>query len=62
MLNISQILNKLYLAEGFVQTSGDSMNQGIETSVSENWRRRGGGGAHDVSYQEEGPLNGGRSI
>ena len=41
MLNISQIPNKLYLAERFVQTSGDPMNQGIGTSVPENWRRTG---------------------
>ena len=46
MLNISQIPNKLYLVECFVQTSGDSMNQGIRTSVPKNCRRRewGGGG------------------
>ena len=56
MLNTSQIPNKLYLAERFVQTSGHSMNQGIGTSVLEYWRRRGGGGgwAHDVSYQKRG--------
>ena len=53
MLNILQILSKLYLAERFVQTSGDSMNQGIGTSVPENWKRRERG-AQDVSYQEGG--------
>ena len=31
MLNILQIPNKLYLMEHFIQTSGDSMNQGIGT-------------------------------
>ena len=39
MLNMSQIPNKLYLAERFVQTSGESMNLWIGTP------------AHDVSYQ-----------
>ena len=61
MLNILQIPSKLYLAERFVQTNGDSMNQGIGTSVPENWKRRERG-AQDVSYQGGGgggPLNGG---
>ena len=50
MLNILQIPNKLYLAEHFVQTSGNSMNQRIGTSIPESWRRRmGGWGA--CSYQ-----------
>ena len=61
-VEISQIPNKLYLAERFVQTSGDPMNQGIGTSVPENWRRTGvhmmflikGGGEGGAE-----PLNGG---
>ena len=58
MLNISQIPNKLYLAECFVQTSGDSMNQGIGTSVPENWRKRGGGGHMMFLIRGSGdPLN-----
>ena len=40
MLNILKISNKLYLAECFVQTSGNSMNRGIGTSVQKNWRGR----------------------
>ena len=59
MLNILQIPNKLHLAERFVQTSGDSMNQGIETSVPENWRRRGGEGHMMFLIKGGGPLNGG---
>ena len=35
--------NKLYLAERFIQTSCNSISQGIGTSVTENWRRRGEG-------------------
>ena len=44
MLNISQIPNKLYLAERFVQTSGDSMNQGLGASVPFQKIGREGGG------------------
>ena len=44
MLNISQIPNKLYMAERVIQTSVGSINQGIGTSVPENWRGWGGGG------------------
>ena len=49
MLNISQIPNELCLAECFIQTSGDCLNQGIGTSIPEYWRRMGG--THDLSYQ-----------
>ena len=42
MMNILQIPNKLYLMEHFIQTSDDSMNQAIGSSLPENWRRRGG--------------------
>ena len=51
MLNISQVPKKLYLVECLFKQVVNSMNQGIGTSIPENWRKRGGGGAHDVSYQ-----------
>ena len=69
MLNILQIPNKFYLAECFIQTSGNSMNQIIGTSVPENWRRKmggggrggGNGGRSHVTYQEGGTFEwGGR--
>ena len=50
MMNVLQIPNELYLVECFVQKSGGSMNQATGTCVPENWRRRGRGGAHEVSY------------
>ena len=56
MLNILQIPNKLYLVEHFVQTSGDSMNQGIGTSVPENWRRNGMGWRYMIILIKGGDL------
>ena len=47
------------MAECFVQTSGNSMNQGIGTSVQKNWRRR----EWDMMFFiKEGPLNRGGEV
>ena len=43
MLNISQVPKKLYLVECLFKQVVNSMNQGIGTSIPENWRKRGGG-------------------
>ena len=59
MLNILQIPNKLYLAEHFVQTICDSMNQGIGTYNTENWRRKEGGGGHMMFLIKGGGTKGG---
>ena len=51
------------LSNNFVR--GNFMNQGIVTSVPENWRRRlwgkeGMGGGGEVFFNKGGPLNGRR--